>query len=518
MISLETTGDAIALGAHPFLSASGWRNPGRVHSDVRVPGDLKDALSEIERSEGVVICLASGTGRRSSGTERERVNFVFVRHPEWYVSVAPQAGARLASDLERWSLRGWDLRDALSLFGESSPAIFECLQSKNVYEEKLSFAPRLRSLLSTFFESNVFFSHYYRELSERVATRSEHRLGFSFLEVVQPLLALLWIERDLGPVPSDTALLAGEVVDEPEVRDALLQLVDCDVRSPSRSASGAELVERYAAREMGRFEFVERERQRFGLEKRGARRDVTGFHPLLDQIFRETVSEAVAFESAPSNRLRLFEGARTAERLARGKRTLLDLIQEYAILCEAKTHHGGQLPPVAEQRWQRMRSFYELLMSQDGESDRPAAVYTAHDIKSKIWSRRALRVRTTETVSVKTDHEALSGRLADVSRGGGLVQCDQALVPGSPIGVSLSLDETADMAELEAEVVWVAGHPAVAQRPRFRMGVRFLDSDPVVDQRLDRLVVQRLERKLRGLSWDSLDQDFVDEERLLVRG
>ena len=128
MITVESQAASKAFGLTPFLAPDIWRNHGRFRTGVVATGDgdgegeVAHALGEIERSEGVVICLAASTANPPIVKGRERVDFVFVRHPESYVSITSAAsGTRLAVDLDRWALRGWDLRDALMLFSHSSP-------------------------------------------------------------------------------------------------------------------------------------------------------------------------------------------------------------------------------------------------------------------------------------------------------------------------------------------------------------------------------------------------------------
>ena len=65
-------------------------------------------------------------------------------------------------------------------------------------------------------------------------------------------------------------------------------------------------------------------------------------------------------------------------------KTLLHLIQEWADLSEAKTLAGGVLPPDDEARWNELREFYELLMTQDGLSANPVARHSAAEIRSAV--------------------------------------------------------------------------------------------------------------------------------------
>ncbi len=65
-------------------------------------------------------------------------------------------------------------------------------------------------------------------------------------------------------------------------------------------------------------------------------------------------------------------------------KTLLDLIQEFAVLNEAKTLAKGVLPPDSEERWQELKEFYDLLMAQEDYCERPASRYSAEEIRQSI--------------------------------------------------------------------------------------------------------------------------------------
>ena len=72
-------------------------------------------------------------------------------------------------------------------------------------------------------------------------------------------------------------------------------------------------------------------------------------------------------------------------------KTLLDLIQEFAVLNEAKTLARGVLPPDSEERWRELKKFYDLLMVQEDYCERPACRCSIEEIRQGISARVRLR-------------------------------------------------------------------------------------------------------------------------------
>ena len=73
-------------------------------------------------------------------------------------------------------------------------------------------------------------------------------------------------------------------------------------------------------------------------------------------------------------------------------KTVLDLIGEFAVLNDAKVTWGGRLPPDAEKRWEELKGFYDLLMSNSGVATRPVTRrFSAKDVEEKVTARERLR-------------------------------------------------------------------------------------------------------------------------------
>lgn len=190
-------------------------------------------LRQIEQSESVRILYACESGSRAWGFPSQDsdydVRFLYVRPREWYLRI----------DVERQrdvielpiegllDINGWDLKKALNLFCKSNPSLMEWLDSPVVYRQDERFLLRLKSLLPRYYSPSACYCHYthmaqgnYREYlrGEQVRTKK-------YFYVLRPLLAMRWIERGLGRVPMKFSVLVDRLVDEPELRQAIEQLM-----------------------------------------------------------------------------------------------------------------------------------------------------------------------------------------------------------------------------------------------------------------------------------------------------
>jgi len=195
-------------------------------------------------------------------------------------------------------------------------------------------------------------------------------------------------------------------------------------------------------------------------------------------------------------------------------KTLLDLIQEFAVLNDAKTLGGGILPQGEEQRWRELRDFYDILMEQEGYRDRPVARFSADEIRQRVSSRIRLRVRTDMKVIVQHETEALSCRVGNLSCGGALLICDSFLNVGSRVTLHLShIDPREGALRVQGDVVWQrTGSPD--SQPRYQMGIRFVGLEKNDWTKLDSFVVENIEHRILSLQAGALHPDFVQREQL----
>ena len=196
-------------------------------------------------------------------------------------------------------------------------------------------------------------------------------------------------------------------------------------------------------------------------------------------------------------------------------KTLLDLIQEFATLNEAKTLSRGVLPKAQETRWIELKRFYDMLMAQDGLAREPAGRFTADQIRERVAARGRLRVQTDLEIVVAQESEYHRARVGNLSRGGVLLHCDHGFEIDSSLTLhiaNVSRDES--VLPTGGRVAWRTEGGQTNESFRYRMGVEFQGLGPEEERTLDTFVVDSLETKLLCLGRSSLDADFMRRERL----
>lgn len=196
-------------------------------------------------------------------------------------------------------------------------------------------------------------------------------------------------------------------------------------------------------------------------------------------------------------------------------KTLLDLIQEWAVLNEAKTRAGGVLPPDGEARWNELREFYDLLMAQDGLAEQPLVRYSAADIRRAVSNRSRLRVRSELEIMVMEQYNVHFARVGNLSCGGALLLSDSGFNVGTTLLLHLAnVSRGAEVLPTQSQIVWAAKSGSGNGTFRFRMGVQFDGLGESQVRSLDAFVVDSLETRLLSMSRQALPADFISREAL----
>jgi predicted nucleotidyltransferase len=101
-------------------------------------------------------------------------------------------------------ISGWDLRKALRLFRKSNPVLMEWLVSPLVYEQRGSFAERLRDLAVRHHSRQSAAYHYLHmaEGNHRAYLAGKKKVNLKkYLYVLRPLVAILWLREHEGLAP-----------------------------------------------------------------------------------------------------------------------------------------------------------------------------------------------------------------------------------------------------------------------------------------------------------------------------
>ena len=194
----------------------------------------------------VVFACESGSrawGFASSDSDFD-VRFVYLHQPDWYLSIDKRRDVieiPIEGDLD---INCWDLKKALGLFRKSNPPLLEWLGSPLVYREVTPIAAWMRDLLATYYSPNACLYHYLHMArgNFRQYLKGDEVLRKKYLYVLRPVLAILWIERDLGIVPTLFQTSVDAVVGSPTVRSAIDRLL-ADKRSGKEMDYGPRIPE-----------------------------------------------------------------------------------------------------------------------------------------------------------------------------------------------------------------------------------------------------------------------------------
>jgi uncharacterized protein len=165
-------------------------------------------LARIERDESVRILFAVESGSRAWGFPSPDsdfdARFVYVRKPDWYLSLEPGRDViELPIDGD-FDVNGWDIRKALLLIMKPNPVLIEWLQSPIRYLWDETLCARLRDFAGRTAYARACLHHYLhlgeRLWSEFVEGRSEVNLK-KYLYILRPSLCLQWIREERGMPP-----------------------------------------------------------------------------------------------------------------------------------------------------------------------------------------------------------------------------------------------------------------------------------------------------------------------------
>jgi predicted nucleotidyltransferase len=257
--------------------------------DQKIRESVLSCLDRIEDEEDVRIVYACESGSRAwgfaSADSDYDVRFIYVHRPEWYMAIdferKPDAIERPVVD--SLDLAGWDLRKALNLLRKSNPPLLEWLGSPIIYAEHGGVASRLRELKPVYYSRRACMHHYlsmargnYREFLKGPEVPRK-----KYLYVLRPVLAMLWIEQDLGAVPTEFPELVERLVEPGRLRNAINELLQA-------KRAGCELG--LGPRIPAINEFLEHELERFEGKRVDYRSPVQSTHQ-LNELFRDALDE-----------------------------------------------------------------------------------------------------------------------------------------------------------------------------------------------------------------------------------
>ncbi len=205
---------------------------------------IHHALSTLAAEKGVRILYACESGSRAWGFESADsdfdVRFIYCHPTDWYLCVDMDRkptviDVPIDSELD---LSGWDLAKTLRLYHKTNPPLFEWLGSPIAYADRFGLAENLRKVGPDFYCPRAAAWHYLRMAQNnwRGHLRRPVVRTKKYLYALRPLLAVLWIERGLGVVPTPFGRLVDTMVEAPTLKAAIDELL-------ARKRAGPELGE-----------------------------------------------------------------------------------------------------------------------------------------------------------------------------------------------------------------------------------------------------------------------------------
>lgn len=194
---------------------------------------IQSELEAIESQVGVKILYACESGSRAwgfpSADSDYDVRFLYLHPQDWYLAVDLESRRdvierRIDHDLD---VSGWDLRKALKLFHKSNPPLLEWLGSPIVYLENYTVAACLRELAPTYYNPIASMYHYLHmaQGNFRNYLQGEQVWVKKYFYVLRPLLAVNWLERGCGIVPTEFEQLVNRIIDDGELKQQIAALI-----------------------------------------------------------------------------------------------------------------------------------------------------------------------------------------------------------------------------------------------------------------------------------------------------
>ncbi len=248
---------------------------------------IRAHLGQIEASENIKVVYACESGSRAWGfpsvDSDYDVRFLYVRPVEWYLSIDEKRDVVELPINAGLDISGWDLRKSLQLFRKSNPPLLEWLGSPIVYLENYSVAAKMRKLASVHYSYSACLYHYLHMArgNFRDYLKGEEVWIKKYFYVLRPILAMNWIEQQLGVVPTDFYVLVEKLVTEPELRMEIDHLLAAK-RAGAELDRGARIepISQFIERELARWETYEIVNHKY-----------PSFTDKLDELFRESLAE-----------------------------------------------------------------------------------------------------------------------------------------------------------------------------------------------------------------------------------
>ncbi len=188
------------------------------HIDPEYRTAIMDELRGIEAREEVKILFAIESGSRAWGFPSPDsdydARFVYVRKPDWYLSLTPGRDVIELPIDDLLDINGWDIHKALNLLMKSNPVMLEWLSSPIHYMWDADICSRLTAFSRQVSHAAACIYHYRSVAAKQWDRHVEGKDAINlkkYFYILRPALVLRWIRLhpDIIPPMNFPALMAG---------------------------------------------------------------------------------------------------------------------------------------------------------------------------------------------------------------------------------------------------------------------------------------------------------------------
>ena len=207
--------------------------------DDSIKSEILSRLKKAEEEHDVKILYCCESGSRAWGFASPDsdydVRFIYAHRRDWYLTfdVEQQRDVIEYPIVDEIDCSGWDIRKALYLFTRTNGALLEWLNSPITYIEEGGVANQLRDLAPKVFNPIALcyhYSHMARRNAREYLFKDKVKLK-KYFYVLRPLLAIKYIEQDLGVPPVEFESLVENVAPE-VIKPGIQSLLDLKRKSP----------------------------------------------------------------------------------------------------------------------------------------------------------------------------------------------------------------------------------------------------------------------------------------------
>lgn len=167
-----------------------------------------EELAGIERANDVKILFAIESGSRAWGFPSPDsdydARFVYVRNPDWYLSITPGRDVIELPLDEVLDINGWDIKKALGLLLKPNPVLLEWLSSPIRYIWTDDVCEALNSFSKDIAHATACLYHYRSQAAKYwdIYVKDQEQIKLKkYLYILRPAMVIRWIRMNPDIIP-----------------------------------------------------------------------------------------------------------------------------------------------------------------------------------------------------------------------------------------------------------------------------------------------------------------------------